>query len=155
MQVGWLGLGAMWAPMAAQAARAGHVVRGYDVVPGRAASLTGDGVRPADTVAAAVGGADLTVIMVAATGQLGEALFAPAGAAGSLVAGSMVVVRRRSGPRRSSPPRTALPRAAWPWSTPRCPGGTARAASGDLVPAENLIHAGRALCLGEGRRCAC
>ena len=32
MQVGWLGLGAMGAPMAARAARAGHVVRGYDVV---------------------------------------------------------------------------------------------------------------------------
>jgi len=34
MQVGWLGLGAMGAPMAARAARAGHVVRGYDIVPG-------------------------------------------------------------------------------------------------------------------------
>ena len=33
MQVGWLGLGAMGAPMAARAARAGHVVRGYDVAP--------------------------------------------------------------------------------------------------------------------------
>ena len=38
MKVGWLGLGAMGAPMAARAARAGHVVRGYDVAPGRAAS---------------------------------------------------------------------------------------------------------------------
>lgn len=65
MQVGWLGLGAMGAPMAARAARAGHVVRGYDVAPGRAASLAADGVRPVQTVAAAVGGADLAVIMVA------------------------------------------------------------------------------------------
>jgi 3-hydroxyisobutyrate dehydrogenase-like beta-hydroxyacid dehydrogenase len=32
MQVGWLGLGAIGSPMAA---RAGHAVRGYDVVPGR------------------------------------------------------------------------------------------------------------------------
>ena len=55
MQVGWLGLGAMGAPMAARAARAGHVVRGHDVVPGRAASLAEDGVRPADTATAAVG----------------------------------------------------------------------------------------------------
>jgi 3-hydroxyisobutyrate dehydrogenase-like beta-hydroxyacid dehydrogenase len=51
MQVGWLGLDAMGA-MAARAARAGHVVRGYDVAPGRAASLAADGVRPVDTVAA-------------------------------------------------------------------------------------------------------
>ena len=43
MQVGWLGLGAMGAPMAAGAARAGHVVRGYDIVPGRAAFLAAGG----------------------------------------------------------------------------------------------------------------
>ncbi|HEY2270146.1 MAG TPA: NAD(P)-binding domain-containing protein [Streptosporangiaceae bacterium] len=47
MQVGWLGLGAMGAPMAARAARAGHVVRGYDVVPGRAGILPAGGVRRA------------------------------------------------------------------------------------------------------------
>ena len=77
MQVGWLGLGAMGAPMAARAARAGHVVRGYDVVPGRAAALTAGGVRPVDTVAAAVGGADLIVIMVATPEQVEQALHKP------------------------------------------------------------------------------
>ena len=77
MQVGWLGLGAMGAPMAARAARAGHVVRGYDVVPGRAASLAADGVRPAGTVAAAAGGADLIVIMVATPEQVEQALHKP------------------------------------------------------------------------------
>ena len=49
-------------------------------------------MRPADTVAAAVGGADLIVIMVATPGQLEQALFASGGAAGSLAAGSIVVV---------------------------------------------------------------
>ena len=88
MQVGWLGLGAMGAPMAARAARAGHVVRGYDIVPGRAASLAADGVRPAGTAAAAAGGADLIVIMVATPEQVEAPLFAPGGAAGSLAAGS-------------------------------------------------------------------
>ncbi len=81
MQVGWRGLGAMGAPMAARAARAGHVGRGYDVVPGRAAFLAADGVRPADTVAAAIGGADLIVIMVATPEQVEQALFAPPGRA--------------------------------------------------------------------------
>jgi 3-hydroxyisobutyrate dehydrogenase-like beta-hydroxyacid dehydrogenase len=98
MQVGWLGLGAMGAPMAARAARAGHVVRGYDIAPGRAASVAADGVRPADTVAAAVGGADLAVIMVATPEQVEEALFAPGGASGSLAAGSIVVVMATVGP---------------------------------------------------------
>jgi 3-hydroxyisobutyrate dehydrogenase len=98
MLVGWLGLGAMGAPMAARAARAGHVVRGYDVVPGRGASLAADGVRPVDTAAAAVGGADLTVIMVATPEQLQEALFAPGGAAGSLAAASVVMIMATVGP---------------------------------------------------------
>jgi 3-hydroxyisobutyrate dehydrogenase len=74
------------------------VVRGYDVAPGRAASLAGDGVRPAETAAAAVGGADLVVIMVATPGQVEEALFASGGAAGSLAAGSIVVVMATVGP---------------------------------------------------------
>ena len=44
-RVGWIGLGAMGHPMAACAARAGHEVTAYDIDPGRAASLAGDGVR--------------------------------------------------------------------------------------------------------------
>ena len=39
MRVGWLGLGAMGAPMAGCLARAGHAVVAYDIVPGRAAAL--------------------------------------------------------------------------------------------------------------------
>jgi 3-hydroxyisobutyrate dehydrogenase len=133
MQVGWLGLGAMRAPMAARAARAGHVVRGCDVVPGRAGFLAADGVRPVDTVAAAVGGADLIVIMVATPEQAEEVLFAPGGAAGSLAAGSIVVVMATVGPETvvSAADRLAVGGVAVvdaPVS-----GGTARAASGDLL----------------------
>ena len=119
--------------MAARAARAGHVVRGYDVVPGRAAALAADGVRPAGTVAAAAGGADLIVIMVATPGQVEEALFAPGGAAGSLAAGSIVVVMATVGPEAvvSAADRLAVGGVAVvdaPVS-----GGTARAAAGDLL----------------------
>ena len=42
MRAGWLGLGAMGAPMAARLARAGHLVQAYDIVPGRAAALAAD-----------------------------------------------------------------------------------------------------------------
>ena len=45
MRVGWLGLGAMGAPMAGCLARAGHPVVAYDIVPGRAAALAADGYR--------------------------------------------------------------------------------------------------------------
>ena len=132
MQVGWLGLGAMGAPMAARAARAGHVVRGYDVVPGRAASLAGDGVRPADTAAAAAGGADLLVIMVATPGQLEEALFAPAGAA-SLTAGSIVVVMATVGPEAVISAAERLAARGVAVVDAPVSGGTARAAAGDLL----------------------
>jgi 3-hydroxyisobutyrate dehydrogenase/putative dehydrogenase len=133
MQIGWLGLGAMGAPMAVRTARAGHMVRGYDVVPGRAGFLAADGVRPVDTVAAAVGGADLTVVMVATPEQAEEVLFAPGGAAGSLAAGSIVVVMATVGPETviSAADRLAVGGVAVvdaPVS-----GGTARAASGDLL----------------------
>ena len=46
MRIGWLGLGAMGAPMASCLARAGHDVAGDDVVPGRAASLAAAGSGP-------------------------------------------------------------------------------------------------------------
>ena len=133
MQVGWLGLGAMGAPMAARAARAGHVVRGYDIVPGRAASLAADGVRPAGTVAAAAGGADLIVIMVATPGQVEEALFAPGGTAGSLAAGSIVVVMATVGPEAVVSAAGRLAAGGVAVVDAPVSGGTARAASGDLL----------------------
>ena len=100
MRVGWLGLGAMGAPMAACLARSGHSVHAYDIAPERAAALAADGVQAADTIAAAVGGAEAVAIMVATPDQVEQALFAPGGAAAALPGG--------------------WPAAGWPWSTPRC-----------------------------------
>jgi len=65
MRVGWLGVGAMGAPMAARAARSGHSVRAYDITPERAAALAADGVQPAETIVGAAAGADVVAIMVA------------------------------------------------------------------------------------------
>ena len=42
-RVGWIGLGAMGAPMAACVARAGHDTRAYDIDPTRAQALAADG----------------------------------------------------------------------------------------------------------------
>ena len=156
MQVGWLGLSEMEAPMAARAA-AGHAVRGYDVVPGRAAFLAADGVRPADTVAAAVGGADLIVIMVATPEQVEEALFAPGGAAGSLAAGRIVVVMATVGQEAVV---SAANRRRGRRGRGRRPGvrGAARAASGDLLimvsgPDEPVARRAGALRAGAQRPC--
>lgn len=57
--IGFIGLGNMGAPMAANLAKAGHVVRGYDV-----AGTTATGVDPATSIADAVNGADVVITML-------------------------------------------------------------------------------------------
>jgi len=133
MRIGWLGTGAMGAPMAARAARSGHSVRAYDIAPERAAALAADGVRPAATIAAAVAGADVAVVMVATPGQLEQVLFGPGGAAGALPPGAVVVIMATAGPEAvvSAARRLAATGAAVvdaPVS-----GGTQRAAAGELL----------------------
>ena len=81
MRVGWLGLGAMGAPMAGCVARAGHVVVAYDIVPGRAAALAADGIGAADSIAGAVRDAGIVAVMVATPDQVDEVLFGRGGAA--------------------------------------------------------------------------
>jgi 3-hydroxyisobutyrate dehydrogenase len=133
MRIGWLGTGAMGAPMAARAARSGHSVRAYDIAPGRAAALAPGGVQPAETIAAAVAGADIAAVMVATPSQLEQVLFGPGGAAGELPAGAVVVIMATAGPEAvvSAARRLAVTGAAVvdaPVS-----GGTQRAATGDLL----------------------
>jgi 3-hydroxyisobutyrate dehydrogenase/putative dehydrogenase len=74
MRVGWLGLGAMGAPMAACLARAGHELTGYDVAPERVHALAAAGGRAAHSIAAAVESADVVAIMVATPEQLEQVL---------------------------------------------------------------------------------
>jgi 3-hydroxyisobutyrate dehydrogenase len=133
MRIGWLGTGAMGAPMAARAARSGHSVRAYDIAPERAAALAAGGVQPAATIAAAVMGADIAAVMVATPGQLEQVLFGPGGAAGALPAGAVVVIMATAGPEAvvSAARRLAATGAAVvdaPVS-----GGTQRASAGDLL----------------------
>ena len=97
MRVGWLGVGAMGAPMAARAARSGHSVRAYDTTPERATALAADGVEPAETIAAAAASADVVAIMVATPGQLEQVLFGPDGAASALPADAVVVIMSTAG----------------------------------------------------------
>ncbi len=59
MQIGFIGLGNMGAPMAANLAKAGHQVRGFDT-----ADVTVDGVSKVQTAAEAVSGADAVITML-------------------------------------------------------------------------------------------
>ena len=152
MRIGWLGLGAMGAPMAACLARAGHDVAGYDVVPGRAASLAAaslaaasppaaspaatslaaGGLRAADTIAAAVRDADLVVVMVATPEQLEQVLSSLMGPPGpALAPGTIVMITATVGPEAVAAAAGRL--AGQALVDAPVSGGVARAAAGDLL----------------------
>ncbi len=133
MRVGWLGTGAMGAPMAARAAGCGHAVHAYDVAPGRAAALAPDGVRPAATVTAAVTGADIVAIMVATPGQLEQVLFGAGGAAGALPAGAVVMIMATAGPDAVASAASRLAATGVAVVDAPVSGGAQRAAAGDLL----------------------
>ena len=59
LTIGFIGLGNMGGPMAANLAAAGHTVRGNDV-----AGTTAEGVAEAKTIAEAVGDADVVITML-------------------------------------------------------------------------------------------
>lgn len=64
--VAFVGLGNMGGPMAANLARAGHRVRGHDLVPAALDEAARAGVEPAASAAAAVAEADVVVTMLPA-----------------------------------------------------------------------------------------
>ena len=59
MQIGFIGLGNMGAPMAANLAKAGHAVAGFDL-----AAPCPEGITPARSAAAAARGAEVVVTML-------------------------------------------------------------------------------------------
>jgi len=130
-RVGWIGLGAMGAPMAACVARAGHAIVAFAIDSSRAQALGGDGVEAAATVADAASGVDVLVLMVATPEQVDGVLFGEGDAAGALEPGATVMIMSTVGP---------APVAAWAQRLPGVDvvdapvsGGVARAADGDLL----------------------
>ena len=132
MRVGWLGLGAMGAPMAGCLARAGHAVVAYDIVPGRAAALAADGVQAAESVTGTVRDAELVAIMVATPDQVDEVLFGPGGAADALAAGTVVMIMATVGPEAVAEVAARLGGEIAVVDAP-VSGGVRRAAAGDLL----------------------
>ena len=133
MRVGWLGLGAMGAPMAGRVARAGHLVTAYDIAAGRAAAMAADGIGPADSIAGAVRDAGIVVVMVATPDQVGEVLFGPGGAASALAAGPVVVIMATVGPEAVAEAAARLGHGGIAVVDAPVSGGVQRAADGDLL----------------------
>lgn len=91
MKVAWIGLGNMGTPMAANLARAGHDVVGFDPSESARARATGLGVTLADSVAEAVAGVDAVFTMLPAGRFVRSVLLDPGGALEHLPAGAIVV----------------------------------------------------------------
>ncbi|WP_275124602.1 3-hydroxyisobutyrate dehydrogenase [Streptomyces sp. ICBB 8177] len=64
--IGFVGLGHMGGPMAANLVKAGHRVAGYDLVPEALAAARDAGVDPVGSAAEAVAGADVVITMLPA-----------------------------------------------------------------------------------------
>jgi len=64
--IGFIGLGNMGAPMAANLVKAGHQVTGFDIVAGRAEALAARGGRAASTPAEAAGAGEVVITMLPA-----------------------------------------------------------------------------------------
>jgi 3-hydroxyisobutyrate dehydrogenase len=64
--IGFIGLGNMGAPMAANLVKAGHQVSGFDIVPGRAEVLAVKGGRAAPTAAEATAAGEIVITMLPA-----------------------------------------------------------------------------------------
>jgi 3-hydroxyisobutyrate dehydrogenase/putative dehydrogenase len=117
-RVGWIGLGAMGAPMAECAAQAGHEVIAFDADPART-QVAGAGE--------AATGVDLLVLMVATPEQLDTVLEE---VEGDLAQETTVVVMATVGP---GPVRAWADRLACPVVDAPVSGGVARAGAGDLL----------------------
>ena len=90
--VAFLGLGTMGAAMAANLARAGFAVTGWNRTPGRGAELAELGVSTADTPAEAVAAVGIVVICVSDTPDVEAVLFGPDGVVDGARPGTLIVV---------------------------------------------------------------
>ena len=78
-RIGFIGLGNMGLPMAANLVKAGHEVAGFDLVRSLAVKLTAIGGVAAETIAAACRGADAIITMLPASEHVRDAYCSPGG----------------------------------------------------------------------------
>jgi putative dehydrogenase len=89
--IGFVGLGVMGRPMAANLLRAGYPCTVYDVNPAPIAALASMGARPAETVAEVAEISDIFLTMVVNDAQMRAILFEPGNAARALAPGATVI----------------------------------------------------------------
>ena len=90
-RIGFIGLGNMGLPMAANLVRAGHAVVGFDVVKPLTGKLTASGGLAAETIATACSGADAIITMLPASEHVREVYCGPDGVIGAVGAGTLLI----------------------------------------------------------------
>jgi 3-hydroxyisobutyrate dehydrogenase-like beta-hydroxyacid dehydrogenase len=90
MQIGFLGLGTMGAPMAARLVKAGHAVRVWNRSKGKVAPLADAGATPAESPAQAAAGAEVLIGMLSDDAAT-RAVFVDGGALAALARGTVWV----------------------------------------------------------------
>jgi 2-hydroxy-3-oxopropionate reductase len=91
MQIAFIGLGAMGRHMAANLARGGHAVRGYDLRPDALGGVAVPGLAQVATLAAAVRGAEAVLTSLPDTPDVERVLVGPGGAIEHVAPGTLVV----------------------------------------------------------------
>jgi 3-hydroxyisobutyrate dehydrogenase len=128
-RIGFIGLGAMGAPMARNVAAAGFELAVFDVDEERArATAEAAGARAATSAVDAAADADAIVLMVTNAAQARDALLGDDGAAAALPAQADVILMSTIGPQAVADLAEGLSLLDAP-----CSGGVARAESGDLL----------------------
>ena len=89
--IGFIGLGNMGAPMAANLVKAGHQVTGYDILPAAVAALAAAGGRAAASAAEAVAAGDVVITMLPAGQQVREVYLGNGGVLGRARNGALLV----------------------------------------------------------------
>jgi 3-hydroxyisobutyrate dehydrogenase len=134
MRVGWVGLGAMGAPMARRLAAEGHEVVAYDLVPAaRRAAQQAGGITVAGSVGEAASGVVALFVMVATPAQARDVLLGGAGALARLDPGTAVVVTATIGPAAMEELAVQIKAAGAVAVDAPVSGGVARAEVGELL----------------------
>ncbi len=89
--IGFIGLGKMGGPMAANLIKAGHQVTGYDLVPAAVATLAAQGGRAAASAAEAIATADVVITMLPAGPQVREVYLGNGGVLGRVRQGALLI----------------------------------------------------------------
>ena len=90
-RIGFIGLGNMGLPMAANLVKAGHAVAGFDVVKPLTGKLSAIGGFAAETIALACSGADAIITMLPAGEHVRDVYCASAGVIGAAGAGALLI----------------------------------------------------------------